>query len=124
MEQRYPARSAISRRVIAGKSAGLRVTVHILPRLPLFVADPRNTSAIRADTVCGTSQGSRLHAVQATASCGCRLRGGAAHERHDSRGSSAMFGQLLYGVYGGPAEGLVVSERMQQFDGFRISDSA
>jgi hypothetical protein len=35
-----------------------------------------------------------------------------------------MIGQLLYGVYGGPAEGLVVCERVQQFGGFRISDCA
>jgi hypothetical protein len=30
-----------------------------------------------------------------------------------------MFGQLSYGVYGGTAEGLVVGERVQQFDGFQ-----
>jgi hypothetical protein len=35
-----------------------------------------------------------------------------------------MFGQLLYGVYGGPAQDSVVGERVQQFDGFRISDCA
>ena len=35
-----------------------------------------------------------------------------------------MFGQLLYGVYGGPTEGLVFGERVQQFDGFSISDCA
>jgi hypothetical protein len=33
-----------------------------------------------------------------------------------------MFGQFLYGVYNGPAEDSVVSERAQQFNGLRVSD--
>ena len=41
-----------------------------------------------------------------------------------SHSSGAVFGQLLYGIYGGSAEGLVVGERVQQFDGSRISDCA
>jgi hypothetical protein len=35
-----------------------------------------------------------------------------------------LIGQLLYGVYSGPAEDSVVGERVQQFDGFSISDCA
>ena len=41
-----------------------------------------------------------------------------------SHSSGGIFGQLLYGVYAGPAESLVVGERVQQFDGFRTSHCA